>query len=119
MASINPLIFQERNSQAKVAPDTQDLTRQIRAARRGKLSIHVDVAHLERVAVQIDSAANRLAMSIVVAALIAGSSIVMTVPGNSALLGPSFLAALGFVGALIGSLLLLLSIWKSGGANKR
>ena len=97
----------------------QDLTRQIRAARRGKLSIHVDVAHLERVAVQIDSAANRLAMSIVVAALIAGSSIVMTVPGNSALLGPSFLAALGFVGALIGSLLLLLSIWKSGGTNKR
>ena len=97
----------------------QDLTRQICAARRGKLSIHVDVAHLERVAVQIDSAANRLAMSVVVAALIAGSSIVMTVPGNSALLGPSFLAALGFVGALIGSLLLLLSIWKSGGTNKR
>ncbi len=96
-----------------------DLTHQIRAARRGKLSIQIDVAHLERVAVQIDSAVNRLAMSIVVAALIAGSSIVMTVPGNSALLGPSFLGALGFVGALIGGLLLLLSVWKSGGTSQK
>ena len=96
-----------------------DLTHQIRAVRRGKLSIQIDVAHLERVAVQIDSAVNRLAVSIVVAALIAGSSIVMTVPGNSALLGPSFLGALGFVGALIGGLLLLLSVWKSGGTSQK
>ncbi len=96
-----------------------DLTHQIRAARRGKLSIQIDVAHLERVAVRIDSAANRLAMSIVVAALIAGSSIVMTVPSNSALLGPAFLGALGFVGALAGGLLLLLSVWKSGGTSQK
>lgn len=96
-----------------------DLGRQLRAARRGKLTIHIDVAHLQRVSAQLDGAANRLAMSIVVAALIAGSSIVMTVPGNSTLLGPSLLGVLGFIGALIGGLLLLLSIWKSGAANKK
>lgn len=95
-----------------------DLARQLRALRRGKLSVHIDVAHLQRVADKIDGAANRLAMSIVVAALIGGSSIVMTVPGNSTLLGPSFLGVLGFVGALIGGLLLLLSIWKSGGPRR-
>jgi ubiquinone biosynthesis protein len=96
-----------------------DLTRQLRAARRGKLSIHIDVAHLQRAAEQIDGAANRLSMSIVVAALIVGSSIVMSVPGNSTLWGPLLLGVLGFVGALIGGLLLLLSIWKSGGANRK
>ncbi len=96
-----------------------DLTRQLRAAQRGKLSIHIDVAHLQRAAAQIDGAANRLAVSIVVAALIGGSSIVMTVPGNSGLLGPSFLGMLGFIGALVGGLLLLLWIWKSSGANKK
>ncbi len=67
---------------------------------------------------KIDGAANRLAMSIVVAALIGGSSIVMTVPGNSTLLGPSLLGAIGFVGALIGGLSLLLSIWRSGRPRK-
>ena len=96
-----------------------DLTRQLRAARRGKLSIHIDVAHLQRTAEQIDGAANRLSMSIVVAALIVGSSIVMSMPGNSTLWGPLLLGVLGFVGALIGGLLLLLSIWKSGGANRK
>ena len=54
----------------------------------------MDVAHLQRVAEKIDGAANQLAMSIVVAALIGGSSIVMTVPGNSTLLGPSLLVQL-------------------------
>jgi len=96
-----------------------DLTRQLRAARRGKLSIHIDVAHLQRAAERIDGGANRLSMSIVVAALIVGSSIVMSVPGNSTLWGPWLLGVLGFVGALIGGLLLLLSIWKSGGANRK
>lgn len=96
-----------------------DLTRQLRAARRGKLSIHIDVAHLQRAAERIDGGANRLSMSIVVAALIVGSSIVMSVPGNSTLWGPWLLGVLGFVGALIGGLLLLLSIWKSGGENRK
>ena len=95
-----------------------DLSRQLRGARRGKLSVQIDVAHLQRVAEKIDGAANRLAMSIVVAALIGGSSIVMTVPGNSTLLGPSLLGAIGFVGALIGGLSLLLSIWRSGRPRK-
>ncbi len=96
-----------------------DLTRQLRIARRGKLSIRIDVAQLQRVAMQIDSAANRLAISIVVAALIAGSSIVMTVSSSSTMIGPSVLGMLGFFGALIGGLLLLLSIWKSGGTSRK
>jgi len=93
----------------------QDLSRLLRAARRGRLEIHIDVTHLKRVGNQLDSAANRLVVGIVVAALIIGSSIVMTVPGGPTLLGLPFFGLLGFAGAVIGSLWLLLSIWRSGG----
>ncbi len=96
----------------------QDLSQLLRAARRGRLEIHIDVTHLKRVGNQLDSAANRLVVGIVVAALIIGSSIVMTVPGGPTLLGLPLLGALGFFGAVIGGIWLLLSIWKSGRADR-
>ena len=86
----------------------QDLSRLLRAARKGRLDIHIDVLDLRRIGNQLDRAANRLVVGIVIAALIIGSSIVMTVPGN-----PSLLGLLGFVGAVIGSIWLFLSIWAS------
>lgn len=95
----------------------QDVSRLLRAARRGRLEIHIDILHLKRVGNQLDSAANRLTVGIVVAALIIGSSIVMTVPGGPTLLGLPFFGLLGFVGALLGSLWLLISIWRSGGKD--
>ncbi len=39
----------------------------------------------------------------------------MTVPGGPTWLGLPFFGLLGFVGAVIGSIWLLLSIWRSGG----
>ena len=92
----------------------QDVSRLLRAAKRGRLEIHIDVLHLKRLGNQLDSAANRLVVGVVVAALIIGSSIVMTVPGGPTLLGLPFFGLLGFVGALLGSLWLLVSIWRSG-----
>ena len=98
-----------------VAALPQDISRLLRAARRGRLEIHIDVTHLKRVGNQLDSAANRLVVGIVIAALIIGSSIVMTVPGGPTWLGLPFFGLLGFIGAVIGSIWLLLSIWRSGG----
>lgn len=95
-----------------------DFVRLLRAARRGRLEIHIDVTHLKRVGNQIDSAANRLAIGIVVAALIIGTSIVMTVRGGPTLLGLPLFGLLGFLGAVFGGVWLLLSIWKSGRANR-
>ncbi len=92
----------------------QDVSRLLRAAKRGRLEIHIDVLHLKRLGNQLDSAANRLVVGVVVAALIIGSSIVMTVPGGPTLLGLPFFGLLGFVGALLGSLWLWVSIWRSG-----
>lgn len=95
----------------------QDVSNLLRAARRGRLEVHIDVTHLRHVGDQLDRAANRLAVGIVVAALIIGSSIVMTVPGGPTLLGLPFFGLLGFLGAVGGSIWLLRSIGKSGRAE--
>ncbi len=96
----------------------RDLSRLLRAARRGRLEMHIDVTHLKHVGNQLDSAANRLVVGIVIAALIIGSSIVMTVPGGPTLLGLPFFGLLGYLGAAVGGVWLLLSIWKSNRANR-
>lgn len=91
-----------------------DLSRLLRAARRGRLEIHIDVPHLKHVGNQLDRAVSRLVVGVVVAALIVGSSIVMTVPGGPQLLGLPLFGLLGFLGAVAGSAWLLVSIWRSG-----
>ncbi len=96
----------------------QDISRLLRAARRGRLEIHIDLTHLKRVGNQLDSAANRLVIGIVVAALIIGSSIVMTVPGGPTLLGLPVFGLLGFCGAVVGGIWLLLSIWRTGRVDR-
>lgn len=95
-----------------------DLSRLLRAARRGRLEIHIDVANLKHVGNQLDGAANRLVVGIVVAALIVGSSIVTTVSGGPSLFGLPALGLFGFLCAVIGGLWLILSIWRSSRADR-
>jgi ubiquinone biosynthesis protein len=66
-----------------------------------------------RVGDQLDRAANRLALALVIAALIVGSSIVMTVAGGPTLFGLPAFGFLGFGGACLGGLWLIRSIWRS------
>jgi ubiquinone biosynthesis protein len=91
----------------------EDLSSLLRAARRGRLEIQIEVRHLKRAGNQLDRAANRIAIAVVIAALIIGSSTVMTVPGGPSLLGLSFFGLLGFLGAVAGSIWLMVSIAKS------
>ncbi len=95
-----------------------DLSRLLRAARRGRLEIHIDVTNLRHVGNQLDGAANRMVIGIVVAALIVGSSIIMTVPGGPHLFGLPVLGLFGFISAVIGGLWLILSIWRSSRADR-
>lgn len=90
-----------------------DVSRLLRSARRGRLHVGLEVAHLRRVGDQLERAANRLALALVVAALIIGSSIVMTVGGGPLLLGLPAFGLLGFVGAVAGGLWLIGSIRRS------
>jgi ubiquinone biosynthesis protein len=90
-----------------------DVARLLRNARRGRVHVGIDIAHLKRVGDQIDRAANRLTMALVIAALIIGSSIVMTVKGGPTLFGLPAFGFLGFAGAFLGGLWLVRAIWRS------
>jgi ubiquinone biosynthesis protein len=91
-----------------------DLARLLRNVRHGGFQVHIDVKNLQRVGDQLERAANRMTVGVVVAALIIGSSIVMTVGGGPQLLGLPAFGLLGFLGALAGALWLLRSIGRSG-----
>lgn len=91
-----------------------DLSTLLRNARRGRLHVGIELAHLRRVGNQIDKAANRLSMALVIAALVVGSSIVMNVQGGPTVFGLPLFGFLGFVGAVLGGIWLLRSIQRSG-----
>jgi ubiquinone biosynthesis protein len=91
-----------------------DLARLLRNVRHSGVQVHIDIQNLQRVGDQLDRAASRMTVGLVVAALIIGSSIVMTVGGGPKLFGLPAFGLLGFVGALIGAMWLLRSISRSG-----
>ncbi len=91
-----------------------DLARLLRTVRHSGVQVHIDIHNLQRVGDQLDRAASRMTVGLVVAALIIGSSIVMTVGGGPELLGLPAFGLLGFVGAGVGAMWLLRSISRSG-----
>jgi ubiquinone biosynthesis protein len=91
-----------------------DLSRLLRNASKGRIEVHVDIRALKEVSNQLDQAASRLTLGIVTAALIIGSAIVMNVQGDKQAFGLPLFGFLGFVGAAIGGVWLLISIWRSG-----
>ncbi len=90
-----------------------DVSRLLRNARRGRVHVGIELAHLKRVGDQLDRAANRLSLALVIAALIIGSSIVMTVSGGPTLFGLPAFGFLGFAGAVLGGMWLVRAIWRS------
>jgi ubiquinone biosynthesis protein len=76
------------------------------------VQVGIEIAHIRRVGDQIDRAANRLSLALVIAALIIGSSIVMTVGGGPTLFGQPAFGLLGYVGAALGGAAMLRSIWR-------
>ena len=92
----------------------KDLRKLLRASRKGAIQVDINVRRLDHYVHSIDNAMSRLTMGIVTAALIIGSSIIMTVTGGPELLGLPAFGFLGYLFATIGGIWLLLSIWKSG-----
>jgi len=90
-----------------------DLTRLIRDARRGRMRVEFDLKRLDHFGHQIDRSANRLTLGVVTAALIVGSSIVMTVRGGPELFGLPLFGVLGFLAACVNAVWLVFSIWRS------
>ena len=91
----------------------RDIRRLLRMARRGALQVHVDVTRLDHFGHQLDRAASRLSVGMVTAALIIGTSIVMTAPdAGPTIWGYSLFVLLGFVAACMGCVWLWVSIWR-------
>jgi ubiquinone biosynthesis protein len=107
-----------RRTLAMVEQLPHDISTLLRNARRGRVHVGIELAHLKRVGNQIDRAANRLSMALVIAALIIGSSIVMNVQGGPTLFGLPMFGFLGFVGAVLGGFWLVRSIWRSGRSDE-
>ena len=93
----------------------RDLHRLLRSARRGGLNLQVEVNTLKEFGHQVDRSANRLTMGIITAALIVGSSIVMhSARGDFSSRWLLAMGVAGFIGAALGGVWILLSMWRSG-----
>jgi ubiquinone biosynthesis protein len=92
----------------------RDVMRLVKEVRRGKFKIELDLKRLDHFGHQLDRSSNRIALGILTAALIVGSSIVMTVEGGPTLFGLPVFGLLGFFAACVMTLALFLSIWRSG-----
>jgi ubiquinone biosynthesis protein len=90
----------------------KDLRRLLRAARRGSLRVHIDIEELDRFGERLDRAVSRLTIGMITASFIIGTSIMLSVTGDTEYLGMSLLAVLGFSMAAVGGLWVLFSIWR-------
>lgn len=91
-----------------------DVSMVLREAARGRLKVNLDLKRLDHFGHQLDHSTNRLTVAMITAALIVGSSIVMTVKGGPTLFGLPAFGFLGFFLAFIIGMGLMISIWRSG-----
>lgn len=92
----------------------KELHQLLRASRQGAIQVDINVKGVGRYVDKIDTAISRLTMGIVTAALIIGTSIIMTVKGEPEILGLPVFGFIGYVSATLAGIWLLFSIWRSG-----
>jgi ubiquinone biosynthesis protein len=92
----------------------KQINRLLRKTLKDGLGFKVDPIGMERLIKDIDRSSNRLAFSIIVAALIVGSSLLLQSGIGGEILGLPGVGAIGFLVAFILGLWLLISILKSG-----
>jgi ubiquinone biosynthesis protein len=90
----------------------RDFRRLLGAARRRALRVHINIDELNQFGERLDNAASRLTIGMITAAFIIGTSIMLSVTGDTEYLAISILAGLGFSLAAIGGVWVLLSIWR-------
>jgi len=95
----------------EIPGETRDILQQVR---QGKVKIGFEHRGLEGFAFHLDRASNRIAFSLVIAALIVGSSIIIQTQIGPYLFGFSILGLFGFLIAGVLGMWLLISIMRSG-----
>ncbi|MGB5139865.1 MAG: AarF/ABC1/UbiB kinase family protein [Candidatus Zixiibacteriota bacterium] len=91
-----------------------ELRRITRKLRKGELSVSLQHRGLERLIVELEKASNRLAFSMIIAAIIVGSSLVMTKDSGIMVYGFPVLGLAGFVAAGVLGIWLVIAILRSG-----
>lgn len=91
-----------------------DISQVLREAARGRLKLNLDLKRLDHFGHQLDHSTNRLTMALITAALIVGSSIVMTVHGGPTIFGLPAFGFMGFFLAFIIGIVLMISVWRAG-----
>lgn len=92
----------------------ENLMRLNRRIQQGELNVNIDLKRLDHLNQHLDRVANRLTMALVTAALIVGSSIVLSSNAGPKIFGLSLLGFLGYLLAFTNSLWIIWSIWRSG-----
>jgi ubiquinone biosynthesis protein len=92
----------------------KQLNRLLRKTLRDELSFKMNPIGMDRLIMDIDRSSNRLAFSIVVAAIIVGSSMLVQSDIGGKIFGLSTVGVIGFIVAFFLGLRLLISIIKSG-----
>ncbi|MDD1619859.1 MAG: AarF/UbiB family protein [Methylococcaceae bacterium] len=90
----------------------KELHQLLRASRKGTIQVDINVRGLDRHINKLNGAITRLTMGIVTAALIIGTSIIMTVKSGPTILGMPVFGFIGFLSASIVGVWLLISIWR-------
>ena len=94
---------------AGLPKDVWDL---VKIMRSGRFQFHMEVEQMEHFLDRLDKSITRITIGIVIAALIMGSSIVMTVAGGEIPIGLEYFSMVGFAGAVLGGLWMMFSIWR-------
>ena len=81
---------------------------------KGQVKIGLDIMGLDKLIMELDRASNRLAYAIVIAAIIVGSSFIMTVDVGFRVYGVPILGLLGYLFAGVLGAILAISILRSG-----
>jgi len=89
-----------------------DAWKLIKTMQKGQFKFHMQVEEMEHFLDRLSKSITRITIGIVIAALIMGSSIVMTVSGGRIPIGLEYFSMLGFAGAVLGGLWMMFSIWR-------
>jgi ubiquinone biosynthesis protein len=85
----------------------------LRHLKQGKAKMRIEHKGLEPLTSEITRSSNRIASSLIIAALIIGSSLIITTPTEPYVSGFPLIGLLGYIISAILGLCLLISIWRS------
>ncbi|UCE72627.1 MAG: hypothetical protein JSU99_04765, partial [Nitrospiraceae bacterium] len=92
----------------------RQVNRLLRKTLRNEVSFKIDPVGMEKLITDIDRSSNRIAFSLIVAAIIVGSSMLVQSEIGGKIFGLPTIGAIGFLVAILLGLRLLLSILRSG-----